>query len=157
MMKRDAIEAQETMFGIKLLPERRQFNYWLQGGASKKTKQVEVVGGAETPVIVEWNSDDLQGEYMQYDESSGMWKEHTNPIESEEQALQALSGETQALAIPDDAMPTLAFLKAQLKVGEDKSLWTANNVQIADTAPALGPWISVPQLLLRSKPVVHVS
>ena len=49
---------------------------------------------------------------------------------------------------------TLATLKSALNTTNE--IWTHNNLQVADTQPALGPWITVPQLLSRGKPSVQI-
>lgn len=50
---------------------------------------------------------------------------------------------------------TLATLKSALNTTNNE-IWTHNNLQVADTQPALGPWITVPQLLSRGKPSVQI-
>lgn len=50
----------------------------------------------------------------------------------------------------------LQDLKTELKVDSNKEIWTHNNLLVADERPALGPWISVPQLLRLSKPQIQI-
>ena len=49
---------------------------------------------------------------------------------------------------------TLQHLKLELHA---KEIWTHNNLQVADRQPALGPWITVSQLLSLSKPRVQLT
>lgn len=49
---------------------------------------------------------------------------------------------------------TLQNLKSELG---DSEIWTHNNLQVADRKPALGPWITVSQLLRLSKPRVQLT
>ena len=52
---------------------------------------------------------------------------------------------------------TLACLKEQTETAADASLWTQNNILIHDEPPALGPWMTVDNVLSKSKPYIHVA
>lgn len=51
---------------------------------------------------------------------------------------------------------TLHNLKMELNANKNE-IWTHNNLQVADSQPALGPWITVSQLLSLSKPRVQIT
>jgi hypothetical protein len=157
-MEKAVILQQEHRLGRRLSAERRYYNHRLAGGGSKQ------VQFKRKSMNVTWDSANF-GKHGQartaMEFTDGAWTsvtfdESESGDEFEDMGEQQRTIDEEEVADNKTFWPDVAYLATALNAKPGEPLWTPNNIRIKDNAPVLGPWISVPQLLGLSKPVVSL-